>query len=202
MTTTSVDTSFANRYSIVFSPSILPISAINIAATQLNGNQVLINWSVVGEEKPTNFIVERSANGIDFSNLVAIANNQLNKYQFVDENTLEGANYYRIKENNIEGITIYSKVIMLTTNHLPLTTISIIPNPVQDKLNITLTNNRATAYKIRIMTLAGKEVFNKAESTTTNSVITIPASHLATGVYLLELTDTEGNKQLKKFVKE
>jgi len=52
------------------------------------------------------------------------------------------------------------------------------------------------------MTIAGIEVMNRGEVIVNNSTIKIPASNLAAGVYLLELIDAQGNKQLKKFVKE
>ena len=110
--------------------------------------------------------------------------------------------YYRIKAIGVDGNIVYSNTYTLTTNHSPLTTISVYPNPVQDKLNVTLTNSLSNNYKLRILTIAGIEVVKRGEVLVNNSTITLPVSNLAAGVYSIELTDAQGNKQLKKFVKE
>ena len=79
---------------------------------------------------------------------------------------------------------------------------SIYPNPVQDKLNITINNVIGGNYKVRILSVAGIEVFSKAEVAAIGNTITISASSLSGGVYMVELTDATGFKQLKSFVKQ
>ena len=201
-TATTNDTTFSNRYSIVFAPSTLPVSSIELITTTLNNNQVVLKWSVLGKDNNANFIVQHSVNGSDFSDLATIANTSINKYQFLDENMYEGVNYYRIKAVNTIGTTVYSNTATLITHNSSLITLKVAPNPVQDKLNITLTNINSNNYKLRILTIAGIEAFNKTEVTANNSMISLPVSNLAAGVYLLELADAQGNKSIKQFVKK
>jgi len=52
------------------------------------------------------------------------------------------------------------------------------------------------------LSVSGVEVFNKAGIAANDNTISIDATSLATGVYVVELTDEIGNKQLEKFVKE
>ena len=196
------DTSYTNRYCIVFSPTTLPIADIVASASLISNNQVLINWSVKGEESIKSFVVEKSVDGSNYASIFNIDNNNIGKYYFIDDNAFEGSNYYRIKAIANNGKVIYSNTSKLITNNIPHTTINIIPNPVHEKLNVKLTNNLSNNYKLRILTLTGVEAFNKTKVTANNSTITLPVSNLAAGVYFLELTDAQGNKQLKKFVKD
>ena len=89
---------------------------------------------------------------------------------------------------------------ILTTHHSPLTTIY--PNPVQDNLNITISGAICGTYKVRILSMAGIEVFSKAEVTSIGNTLTVAASSLAGGIYMVEIIDSTGCKQLKTFVKQ
>ncbi len=52
------------------------------------------------------------------------------------------------------------------------------------------------------MTIAGKEAFSKINVMVSGKSITLDANNLTAGVYVLELTNSKGNKLMDKFVKE
>ena len=80
---------------------------------------------------------------------------------------------------------------------------SIYPNPVQSKLNITLAGaTTGSVYNLKITTATGKVAFAKADMLVSGKLITLDASSLAAGVYMIELTDSKGNKLMDKFVKQ
>ena len=81
-----------------------------------------------------------------------------------------------------------------------LSSISIYPNPVQDKLNIQL-EVVDKSYKVKILSVDGNEVLSKESVVPTGNTITMMANMLAGGVYIVELTDEKGNKARTKFIK-
>ena len=194
-----------NRFQLLFAnkTTTLPVNFANVTVTAKDKDAV-IEWKVANEQNIDSYQVERSTDAKAFVSIATVKATNSNSYQSEDNQLPENETtlYYRIKAIEKDGNTIYSNTSKLTTNNLPLTTMNVFPNPVQDKLNITLTNSNSNAYKLRVLTIAGIEVVNKGEVLVNNSTITIPASKLAAGVYLIELTDAQGNKQLKQFVKE
>jgi len=143
-------------------------------------------------------------NGTAFSTITTKKAAGTNSYSIADASLPANATtlYYRIKAIGTDGTTKYSSIAKLTTHHSPLTTIAIYPNPVQRKLNSTLSNAATGNYDVRITTVAGKEVYNRAGTTITDGKLSLDASNLASGVYLLELTDKQGIRHQEKFVKE
>jgi hypothetical protein len=201
---TTVAASYSNRFSIIFSPSALPINSI-VASATLTGEVATITWNTVGEKNESYFEVEKSTDAVTFNkiNEEAAKNTATASYSITDNNVIS-TTYYRIKSVSEVGTVSYSNVAKLTTNNPSLTTISIYPNPVRENLNITLSNGSASGstYKARVLSIAGKEVMNVGNIKATGSNITLGAINLASGVYILELTDVLGNKQQAKFVKE
>ena len=85
----------------------------------------------------------------------------------------------------MDGTICYSNISKITIRNTLLTMINIFPNPVQDRLNITFTNNNANSYKLRILTDVGSEVNKTANVVVNNSRMTIFTNSLANGGYLL-----------------
>ncbi|MEI9934385.1 MAG: hypothetical protein WDM71_05930 [Ferruginibacter sp.] len=57
----------SNRFMIVFSqPSVLPVTFTKITATQQNNN-IKVTWDVTNQLNIRKYIVERSANGDNFT---------------------------------------------------------------------------------------------------------------------------------------
>ena len=57
-------------------------------------------------------------------------------------------------------------------------------------------------YKVRIITSAGLVAYHKEEVLVDGEELTLDASNLGIGVYMLELTDEKGNKQTSKMIRE
>ena len=76
---------FANRYSLIFSGSLLPIKDISLTATRLEANLVNVKWSVIGQCNVSSYSVERSIDGTIYTNLETVAAPSASNYSFVDE---------------------------------------------------------------------------------------------------------------------
>ena len=191
-TTGSNATTDANRYTIVFGASPLPVKAINLTATASN-NKVSINWSVAGESNITNYKVERSANATNFEELATVSPTTSHNYSYVDATTPSGAGvYYRIKATDKAGAVSYSNVVKLSTvNRSPLT---VAPNPVTGssfKLGLAVTGK----YTVSLVDKLGQTVYTTTINHT--SVATMESialsSKLATGSYTVKAIHESGN---------
>ena len=181
-------TSFANRYSIVFAASTLPISSINLTASKLQGNSVELNWTSIGEGDGTSYKVEHSVNGIDFTDLTTIDGTS-----YVDSKATDGINYYRIKATDKNGEITYSNVVRLTTNNSPLTTIAIYPNPLSgSSFSVSLGNVVAGRYKVSIFDKLGKLVFGGILDHTSSTEKIDLGKQLAGGSYTVSVLGENG----------
>ncbi len=189
-----------NRFEVIFKGgSTLPVNFTNVTATE-NTEGVEVNWKVATEKSIAEYKVERSIDATNFTTIATTKATGANSYTIEDGKPITATSYYRIKAIGNDGTSSYSQTAKLITHSSSF--ITIYPNPVQDKLNITLNNVIGGNYKIRILSATGMEVIGKSEVTAIGNTITLPANSLAGGVYVVELTDATGFKQLKNFVKQ
>jgi hypothetical protein len=90
-------------------------SLINNFTAQAQGESyVLVKWNSGAETGLTNFQVERSLDGISYSNLAILSPQGSNSsYSFEDHNIYQGSNrtyYYRLKAQMANSDPIYSSV--------------------------------------------------------------------------------------------
>ena len=191
--TTSTDTaSYSNRYSIVFDGSFLPVRNINVTATALQNKLVAVKWTVTGETNVKNYQIERSIDGVTFTKLATVSPSTTNNYSYIDA-PVGDVVYYRIKVIDREALVSYSKVVTLTTNHSPLTTITAYPNPINGRtIGLKLNNIATDSYTISMVNKLGQVVFtsllNHAILNATESIYI--DKELAAGSYTMILKGT------------
>jgi len=98
--------------------SILPVNIMNFGV-QKAGSKVILDWraSITGEGGK--FIITRSHNGRDFSEIGAInftANSSVQSYSFTDAAPLNGKNFYRIQVAENFVPVKYSSIVWLDMN--------------------------------------------------------------------------------------
>src|SRR5690606_1783408 len=139
--------------------------------------------------------VERSANGIDFYPV----NQQLPKsnrddkasYTYFDASPIDGANFYRIRVDEIGSTRVYSKSRRVEMGSVQAAGFSLYPNPVVGKqLTVSLNGLRQGQYTLQVFNSNGQKVY----STNINNVgagvtqmIELPAT-LKTGMYVTVIT--------------
>jgi len=155
-------------------------------------SHVSLSWATATELNNDHFKVERSLDGIRFTVIGTVAaqdQSQLVKtYQLTDFDPLEGINYYRLIQVDIDGTrTYYDTIIVDFFNEFDVAKIS--PNPFHDKIKIE-TNNANLA--VAIYTISGQIVYQaKSVSPSLNT------SELKNGLYFILI----GNRTFK-IVKE
>ncbi|MFL5786649.1 MAG: kelch repeat-containing protein, partial [Flavisolibacter sp.] len=116
---------------------ILPVKLESFTA-QIENKQVKLNWTTAQEENSWEFIIERSANGKDFSpvgTVSASGNSSIQVYyEYYDREPLAGNNYYRLKQIDKDGSFEYSRVI-LVSKHNEKVQVILKQNPILSELN-------------------------------------------------------------------
>lgn len=177
----------------------LPVELLSFTAEKAE-QSTLLNWKTTQEQNSDRFEVERSANGVTFTTIgkVTAAGNtqQLTSYSFIDNNPLNGTNYYRLKQVDVDETYTWSKIVSVNFSSVSKVTIS--PNPVPNQLTVKLPVNNRYSW-VRIIDATGKLLLQK-NIAPSSTVISIDVHQLAKGWYVLQL---DGDQQERKtFIKQ
>ena len=104
---------FANAYTCGF-PASAPVSLLDFSAKR-SGTNVNINWATANETNNDYFALERSSNGVSFSEITKIKGLGTSvsgqSYEYTDFNTNAENNYYRLAQYDIDGTVHYSDIV-------------------------------------------------------------------------------------------
>jgi len=187
--TTGTDASvYASRYSIVFDAGALPVKNINLTASKLGNNQVTVKWNTNGESNISNYKIERSSNGTNFTELASVSPSATHSYSYIDASAT-GTNYYRIKVIDVTGGVSYSAVAKVSTNNAH---ISVYPNPVTGT-NFKVSLGTSGKYNVSVVNMLGQKVFSTVINHTSGTLSTVAMTkQLAAGNYHLTAVDEDG----------
>jgi hypothetical protein len=198
----------ADRFMIVFRQAAggsLPVRFIDIAAAKNADKTNTVKWNVGDELNIQHYEIERSEKGRNFVSIgnAAALNNTGGSYayNFVDVTPLAQDNYYRVKAISVNGETQYSAIVKVLADTKE-TSISVYPNPVEDKLvKIHFTSNIGK-YSASLLNAAGKTVYSKNITVVSNNerhTMEINKS-FAAGSYSLVLVSEDGTKKILPIV--
>lgn len=174
-------------------PGALPLHLISFKATRKNNN-ALLTWQTANEVNTAYFNIQRSLGGVNFVVVGKInANNAAlqHDYQFNDDISMFNSDkiYYRLQITDKDSRVNYSDVKYIDLQgefH-----VAIVPNPIiNNKVNLKIYSPGNAKLQLMICNTLGKIIFvqefNSAEG---NSIRTLNVSTLASGIYLVRLTD-------------
>ena len=176
--------------------TVLPVELDRFYLQKTDDNFVKINWQTASEQSNDFFTIERSDNGINWSELAKIdgqGNSDLPfEYHYVDDLPLTGTSYYRLKQTDFDGSFTYSTIesIRLTTDYE--SQIFIHPNPASHELIIS--GDKREWTDLDLINANGQSVFNQInvlEISTTR--VKIDISSLTPGLYFVR-TRSNWNK--------
>ncbi|MBP6642326.1 MAG: T9SS type A sorting domain-containing protein [Flavobacteriales bacterium] len=109
--------SFFTLATINYINTPLPIELLSFEG-ETQGTTNHLTWSTATERNNDHFDLERSADGQSFiriGSLPGVGNSQqVTDYALIDERPLQGLNYYRLKQVDLDGTATYSNVVTLT----------------------------------------------------------------------------------------
>ncbi|MEJ7626329.1 MAG: hypothetical protein WKF35_05670 [Ferruginibacter sp.] len=161
-------------------------------------NKNNLNWKVTCTSTEADFTIERSGDGIKYNAIGNIHADQMRcgqPFDFTDENTLKGKNFYRINMTDADGASRYSNTILLNQKSILSQTISLHPNIIT--MGNAVLNVNATELKdmqIRITDNTGKRIqVSTVKLLPGVNSFSINTSALAKGTY--QLTASSMNAQ-------
>jgi len=177
--------------------STLPVS-IKYFNVSVDNGHVVLDWITGSEQNNSGFIVENSADGIHFNQVVFVGTKAVNgnsssnlSYEFTDNNPLAGTSYYRIQQKNTDGSVSYtSGIAKVETGKTG--SVMLYPNPVTSTLYISGNVTAGAAY--RVININGQTVAKS--STTSIEVLTLPQ-----GIYFVQEITGKQVETIGKFIK-
>ncbi len=177
----------------------LPIKLVSFDATKKDQVAVL-DWITASEENNSGFDIERSVDGKNWNKIgftVTQAENgnssaTLN-YQFLDEQPMSGANFYRLKQVDFDGSFDYSIVRQLVFDHFK-NAVLVYPNPAQDYVIVDGLNSKAT---IHVINAVGQEVLKQISESNT---MKLQINQLPSGMYYIHVLQDGVEVQVEKIM--
>jgi hypothetical protein len=186
----------------VFKPTSgsLPVDLVYFEAKAIDNQQALLHWQTASELNNNYFDVERSYDGKTFETIGHVdgngTTNQLTDYSFTDKSiaTSQNTAYYRLKQVDFDGAFEYSDVRDVRFDgRAEAFEIAAYPNPFNQEVTIRI--RTAELYSIEVTDLNGLVMLNiENEDKGTHR---LDLSTWASGVYIINVTSTQGTKHLK-----
>ena len=164
-----------------------------------------LKWKTSNEQNSKQYEIEYSTDGINFNKTGTVASNNSSSesmYQYNNGLAAVAVHYFRLKMVDRDGGFVYSQVITLNKKCMGAFSVAVTPNPVAEKLYLTVIQPSAANTTIRIFDATGaliyKEVkmFNAGENLLQLDIM----QKFAAGTYMLRVESEHGTSS-NKFVK-
>ena len=161
-----------------------------------NNEKPYISWQTISEQNNNYFSVDRSNDGESFQN-IAIVNSlgnstNLQSYQFIDQNPLQGLSYYRLSQTDFSNVTTNFEIKPYIKNcsDIPFDIVAL-SNPFENTLSLNLKYNTSSIITLSIYDNLGqivKTVFENKVMEGETSKVSINTDDLAQSIYYLSGT--------------
>jgi subtilisin-like proprotein convertase family protein len=183
----------------------VPVDLASFSAVKA-GSDVNISWSTLTQINTAYFVVERSVDGVNFTEIGRVegAGNYtgLKKYSLTDGEPFR-TNVYRLKNVDFNGSHAYSNLVQVDFDLASIQ--NIYPNPIRDEINydIYIAGSEEVEVVIEVVNMLGevKHLEQREFRAGDNSAKTL-LSGLAQGAYTIRLKNTRGETlAYKTFIK-
>jgi hypothetical protein len=184
----------------------LPVTLAAWSATlSADHLQIVLSWTTANEENNRYFIIQRSADGKQFTNLDSIpATNGISgsQYTYTDRSPLEPDNYYRLAQVDLDGKTTLYSVLKVSIPLSEKSLFRVSPNPVANTLYLEFAQPGAGNVSVSLSDASGRTLrtwqFQKAGDLWNQP---IDLSNLPAGNYFMRLRSGQF-QAVQQFVKK
>lgn len=163
------------------------------------GSGVQMNWATITEQQSREFIIERSANGSDFSEIARVpasGNSTVERlYRTMDMHPLPGNNYYRVIQTDVQGKKTYSSIVLVDMG-TAAAGMRVFPNPAKGHVNISLVHLPAGISLISVYDVTGKTMVK--ELPVSGNTLKLDVSKWSAGTYFIKLLTKNGEMLQQK----
>jgi hypothetical protein len=192
-------TSAVSNFNVTIPKScaILPVKLLSFTVNK-QGAAAGLHWVAADEANLSRYVVEKSTNGINFMDIstAAVKTAQQNDYYLSDDlqNTISKNIYYRLRMVAEDGTFKYSNIESLNLNNGLNKKTAVYPNPVTDKVTVSINAAVLSNAQLILINNAGQVVYKQNEKLIKgDNYCTINnLQNLAKGIYTLQIvTDTD-----------
>ena len=185
-TASSGESTTIDNVSVPNAGSVLPVKWSDIRAAISNKGNT-INWSTVNEINNESFeIQKRNDDDLEFHTIGEVDGQEnsyrTKEYSFLDDNINGGTVYYRIKQNDLDGLFSYSDIVSLKNEKS--SSFTSYPNPFKNRVTLSFENEENQQFDIHIFDSFGRLVLVKNVKDTNN--ITIETHDFNKGIYYVK----------------
>ena len=183
----------------------LPINLVAFEGEWKESN-VLLEWSTASERNNDFFTVERSSDGIDFSDIAQIKgagnSDEILNYSFLDELHYLDQNattlYYRLKQTDFDGQYAYSDIIVVHLEEL----VSGLPDIKYayfegNRLNLSLVRPFSGELNVELISIDGRQLMDYSSSFTYLKDFQHDVETLVDGIYIAIIRSDQQSKVIK-----
>ena len=183
----------------------LPVKLVSFNGN-LKDDKVALTWKIDLNETADRFEVERSVDGGKFTyvgTVMGTYNSGTGTYNFTDPVSTNGKLAYRLKMIDINQKVEYSKIISFYSGSKDGKYISLLQNPVHDKINISFQTTEQENVVIRVIDMTGAlKATQKMNVQLGSNILTMQLpSTFATGTYIVSVAHSKGVFN-QKFLKQ
>lgn len=213
-TLTTVPSSSTRQHSLymkgfTYPGSTLPVKLTAFTATLNNNSKVDLKWSTTSEINVSHFVIERSTDGSNYSDIgmvFAYGNSTDQKnYSYADNvsNIQADIVYYRLRSVDIDEKAQYSETRIIRISKQSETNINIMtyPNPVSSELRITIPSNWQNKKVLYEVFQANGQVAKRVERVNSSQTESMNIGQLNSGFYIVRVT-CNGEKATQKIIKQ
>ena len=171
-----------------------------------SGSEVQLNWSTLSEASSDYFAIERSDKGYGFEEVGRVKAAGISAvpkdYRFNDSEAPGSKLYYRIRQVDYDGKSIYSNVVNVMSYEPRLVISGLYPNPAQDKINLDVDLPEGGSLQLQVLNIQG-QVLEEKNFTLTKGAFTLEMSleKLPAGAYFLNCQYGK-EKETLQFIKK
>ncbi|MNK51766.1 hypothetical protein D3C87_706840 [compost metagenome] len=182
--------------------TVLPVGLLSFEAKKETAG-VRLNWTTSKELNNQRFIVEKSTDGKLFKEIQSILGKGTfvgnSSYAILDRNPSNGVNYYRLSQQDFNGITTFLSEKFVRYSFEDDINISVFPNPAVNKINVSLSIDKVKKAEVSLFDMSGKVCYKGKYLN--NETLQINVENLKKGAYLLSISGEGYQRNAKVIIK-
>ena len=186
---------------------LLPISLVNFHG-KIVQNKVKLSWVTAAEIDNEGFEIMRSANNSNEWEVIGYVEGsgtttEVINYEFMDENPLIGASYYRLKQIDFDDNYKFSDVVIVDLRRDNVTRLSVFPNPTNDIININLNYPNNLKIDLIFYDVMGKMIWERRGLSNISGVeLNMEKEGFVPGIYFLHAVQNNAILESQKIIFE
>jgi hypothetical protein len=172
---------------------ILPVTLVNFRGHNYKTGNKLV-WTTKTEVNNDYFVIQRSKDAKNFSDIGIVEGNGNsnieNNYEFIDDASLSGINYYRLKQIDFNGDYEHSRIIVLKS--INSVDVAIYPNPSSENLFFDLSESTDEILTVKYSNMLGSSITEQISTTEgTNTYQVNEFKNLKSGIYMIQIINND-----------